>query len=142
TKRGNSRDWKSILVGRSAHLDVLPEAETPGDLFLGRPRCLIAPGGARVAHAVDHHVIELYAMRAFEVRDRARRFFEPLHAHGGAREISIPAVLDNVLAFRDHTIIDDCFHAAHYSSGWIRTMMPSWSTYQTVTGSVELSIKV
>src|SRR3954466_15034670 len=31
---------------------------------------------------------------------------------------------------------------AIYSNGWMRTMMPSWSTYQIVTGSLELSIHV
>jgi len=28
-----------------------------------------------------------------------------------------------------------------YSNGWMRTTWPSWSVYQTVTGSVELSIQ-
>ena len=31
----------------------------------------------------------------------------------------------------------ECSH----SNGWMRTTWPSWSVYQTVTGSVELSIQ-
>ena len=30
----------------------------------------------------------------------------------------------------------------HYSKGWMRTKYLLWSTYQTVTGSVELSIQL
>src|SRR5438093_5080975 len=96
----------------SLHLDVLPEAEATGDLRLGRARRLVDPGGAGVAHAVDHHVVELDAVRAFEIALRLRRLGEPLHAHGGARKIPVAAVLDDVVALGDHMTVERCLHAA------------------------------
>ena len=48
---------------RSLYLDFVPEAEAVGDVVHARARRLVAPGGALVAGAVDHHVVELNAVR-------------------------------------------------------------------------------
>ena len=55
------------LNARSADLDVLPEADAVLHLRHLRLRRLVDPGVARVADAVDHHVVELHAVRALEV---------------------------------------------------------------------------
>src|SRR6266550_8594881 len=98
-------------MARLPHLDVLPEAEAAGDLRLGGARRLVDPGGARVALAVDHHVVELHAVRTFEIARRLRRLVEPFQAHRGRREILIPAVLDDVIALGDYLTLERCLHA-------------------------------
>ena len=70
--------------GRSAHLDLLPEADASGDLLHPRARVLVGPCRARVPPALDHHVVELDAVQAFAIVFRPRRRLEPLHAHRGA----------------------------------------------------------
>src|SRR5262245_7237840 len=69
--------------GTLADLNVLPETVAPSDLLLGGERRLVDPGGALVAIAVDHDVVELHAVGAFEVGGGAGRLLEPLRAHGG-----------------------------------------------------------
>src|SRR3982074_2961045 len=53
--------------GASADLDLVPEAEAIGDVLHRGKRPLVAPGRALVALAVKHHIVELDAVRAFEI---------------------------------------------------------------------------
>src|SRR4029453_16720112 len=62
----------------SGDLDVLPEAEALGHPLHRRSRRLVTPGGAAGAGAVDHHVVELDAVRAGAIRLGLRRLLEPL----------------------------------------------------------------
>src|SRR5882762_7695147 len=71
----------------SADLDVLPEADPALGFSLGRARPFVNPGIASVAHAIDHHVIELHAMRTGTVLLGHRRLLEPFQAHRARREI-------------------------------------------------------
>src|SRR5262245_40938921 len=94
----------------SGDFDVLPEAEAFSHPLHRRSRCLVAPGGAVVARAVDHHVVELDAVRAGAIRLRLRRLLEPLQAHRGAREIVVAVALDDVVAIGDHAVVERCLH--------------------------------
>src|SRR5262245_49599822 len=82
----------------SGDFDVLPEAEAFSHPLHRRSRRLVTPGGAVVARAVDHHVVELDAVRAGAIRLRLRRLLEPLQAHRGAWEIVVAVALDDVVA--------------------------------------------
>jgi len=62
-----------------------------------------------VAVAVDHHVVELDTVRAFEVARRPRRLLQPFRAHRLAREILIAVDLDDVVAVGDHVALQDAF---------------------------------
>src|SRR5262245_23294245 len=94
----------------SGDLDVLPEAEALGHPLHRGARRLVRPGGAVVARAVDHHVVELDAMRAGAVRFRLRRLFEPLQADRRAREIVVAVTLDDIVALGDHAVVEHCLH--------------------------------
>src|SRR5260370_27147534 len=80
--------WSRLsAAGSSPHLDVFPEAEAVGDLFHFGKRRLVEPRGARVALAVDDHVVELDAVRAFQIGGGLRRLLQPLRMHSGARVV-------------------------------------------------------
>src|SRR5579863_2842873 len=82
----------------SADLHVFPKAETVGHLAHLRLRRLVGPSGASMPHAVDDHVIELHAVRAFEIGRGLLGLLKPVHAHRHAREILISANLDDIVA--------------------------------------------
>src|SRR6266849_1802802 len=95
----------------SRHLDVLPEAEAPGEALELGTRRLVAPGGALVARAVDHHVVELDAVRAGAIGFRPRHLLQPLVANRGAREILVAVPFDGIVAVGDHAAVDCRLHA-------------------------------
>src|SRR5262249_36934381 len=95
----------------SRHLDVLPEAGTPGEPPKLGARMVVAPGGARVTRAGDHHVVALDGVRAGVIGFRLRRLPQPLAANRGAREILVAVPLDDVVALGDHAAVDCCLHA-------------------------------
>src|SRR6266850_4133478 len=75
-----------------------------------RLRRLVDPGIAWMAFAPDHHVIELHAMRTFEVLRGFFGLFEPLGPHGRTREIIVACRGDNILALRDHVAVENSLH--------------------------------
>src|SRR5712691_4856394 len=95
----------------SAHLDVFLESEAAGDLLHRGARRLVGPGGAGVADALDHDIVELDAVRAGTIRLRLLGLLEPVHAYRGAREVLVAATLDDVVALGDHLAVNDCLHA-------------------------------
>src|SRR5918999_2075872 len=102
---------------RSAHFDVFPEAEAPGDVAHRGVRRLVGPGGAGMACAVDHHVVELDAVRALEIRLRFGRLLEPVQAHRGARKIVVAAAFDDVVALGDDAAFEGGLHGGS-SAEW------------------------
>src|SRR5215471_20964535 len=115
-------------TGSSADLDVLPETDAAGGHNLGGLRRLVDPGIARVAHAVDHHVVELDAVRAFQVLCGLRNLLEPLHPYRRRRKIEVAAVFDDVVALGDQLAVQGGFHVGtpglpracrRYETGWI-----------------------
>jgi hypothetical protein len=66
-----------------------------------RKRRLIAPGGAFVPCAVDNHVVELDAMRAFAVECGLLALLQKFNPNMRVREIVIAALRDDVVALGD-----------------------------------------
>src|SRR5262245_64261610 len=97
----------------SPHLDVLPEADAASGRGLRGARRLVDPGVARMAHAVDHHVIELDAMWTGAVLVGHRRPFEPVRAYVLRREIEVAVVLHDVVALGDDVAFESGLH------GWL-----------------------
>src|SRR5262245_45965753 len=96
----------------SPHLDVLPEADAASGRGLRGARRLVDPGVARMTHAVDHHVIELDAMRTGAVLVGHRRLLEPVRAHVLRREIEIAVVLHDVVALGDDLTLESGLHCS------------------------------
>src|SRR5262245_64846912 len=94
----------------SPHLDVLPEADAASGWGLRRARRLVDPGIARMTHAIDHHVIELDAMRTGAILVGHRRPFEPVRAHVLRREIEVAVVLHDVVALGDDLVLESDVH--------------------------------
>src|SRR4029077_7496504 len=55
-------------------------------------------------------VVELDAVRAFEVRRGLRRLLKQLEPHMLLREVGVAAVLDDIVARGDHLAFEDGFH--------------------------------
>src|SRR5580658_6645432 len=70
-------------------LDVLPEAESAADCLHVRTRRLVGPGGARVPLAADDDVVELHAVRTFQVIRGFSGLFQPIQAHRGGRKVLV-----------------------------------------------------
>src|SRR5215831_12655743 len=94
----------------SPHLDVPPEADAALGCCLRGARRLVDPGIAGIAHAVDHHVIELHAMRTGTVLVGDRCLLEPVRAHVFWRKIEITVVLHDVVALGDELALESGFH--------------------------------
>src|SRR5262245_28614867 len=108
----------SCRPGRpSTDFHVLPEADSPGHrLHLGTRR-LVRPGGARVARAVNHDVVELHPVRTGVIGRRPGRRLEPLHAHRGAGKILIAGAVDHVVGVGEHAALQGCLHGSVLSRG-------------------------
>jgi hypothetical protein len=63
-----------------------------------------------MADAVDHDVVELHAMRAFEIVVGLRGLLQPFHANRGWREVVVAAGLDDVVAGRDLVAVQGRLH--------------------------------
>src|SRR6516162_10078636 len=100
----------AYAIRRLGDLDVLPEAESVLDLQHFRPRRLIGPGGAGMALALDHDVVELHAVRTLEVVSGFVGLFQPIHAHGAAGKILIALAIDDVVALGDNSAFDNRLH--------------------------------
>src|SRR5262245_37814686 len=96
--------------GHSADLDVFPEAEAVRHMAYRRPRRLIDRGGAVMALAGDHHIVERDAVRAGVVGGGLRRLLQPHHAHHRDWEIVVTAFRHDVVAFGDDEILQPCLH--------------------------------
>ena len=118
------------VVRPSADRHVLPEAEPATDRGQRGARCLVGPGGARMALPVDHHVIELDAVRAFAVAIGLGGLLEATpSAQHRAGEVVIPLGLDDVLALGDHVVVQRSFHHAP----------PSFANLHVVSGLLKPS---
>ena len=60
--------------------------------------------------AVDHHVVELNAVRTLQVGRGLRGLLQQLDPHMGAGEIVIAAVLDDIVAVGDHPVFQHGLH--------------------------------
>ena len=100
---------------RLGHLHVFPEAEAVGGMPHLGARGLVGPGGAGMALALHHQVIELYAMRAGAVGLGLGRLLEPLPAHRGGGEIAVAMGFSDVIALGDDDLalgaFQGCLHA-------------------------------
>src|SRR5215470_12901130 len=94
----------------SADLDVLPEPYPALRFGLGGAWPFVDPGVARVPHAIDHHVIELDAMRTGAVLFGHGRLLEPFHAHRPRWEIAVAIVLHDVVALSDDLAVQGGLH--------------------------------
>src|SRR5262245_46636503 len=103
----------------SPDLDVLPEADAALGCSLRGARRLVDPGVAGMAHAVDHHVIELDAMRTGAVLVRDRRLLEPVRAHVLRREIEVAVVLHDVVALGDDLAFESGLHGSLIGTIWL-----------------------
>src|SRR5262249_39373196 len=88
----------------------LPEAEAPADMGQFRLRSLVDPGVTVVTLGPDHDVVELYAVRAFEVLGCLRGFLQELGMHGRNREIVVSDSRDNIATLRDQLALQNRFH--------------------------------
>src|ERR1700722_19203879 len=81
----------------SRNLDVFPEADPVVDrLHLGLRR-QIGPGRARAGLAVLDDIVELHAVRAFEIARRLGCGLEQVHLDRVAREIDVAADLERLV---------------------------------------------
>src|SRR5581483_3410181 len=81
-----------------------------GDLRQLGLRRLIRPGVAGMAHAVDHHVVELDAVRTAQIVSGLCRFLQPFQADRLRREILVAAGFDDVVAAGDLMAVQHCLH--------------------------------
>src|SRR5262245_18677097 len=65
-----------------------------------------------MACAIDHHVVELDAVRTFQVLRGLWNLDQPLHAHRPGRKIDVAVVLDDIAAFGDDLAVEGCFHGS------------------------------
>src|SRR5262245_12587106 len=137
SKRGIGRGSR-IVLRRSADLDVFPESDPVVDLLHRGARCLVGPRRPRTARGAARDVVELDAVRAFQILRRLRGSLQQIHADRLPWKISIAAHFEGLIAVRDHLAAPNRLHGTLLH----RVRTPYRAPYSHAIGLIQPAARV
>src|SRR6202035_1252747 len=99
-----------LLACDSGDLDLMPEAEPSADMLQRLKWRFIRPRRTLMSDAVDHHVVELDAVRTGKVCLGLRRLLEKVQPRGGGWEIFVAGADLDIVALGDDLAVQGCTH--------------------------------